>query len=182
MTSRDIHLRFCVTLAQRQMEDGRYLMYEHPKSAASWINPSVDRFASTAGVMRAELDQCEFGLMSEDELGQAPAKKPTPLLTNSVEVDRAMEVKCKGGHRHVQLMAGRARAAAHYPVKCSKSLCKGIWRQTKVDASGMLSTLILEGGWDEVSEVAHVAERSTGMTFLGKNSGMIWFELLVRRS
>ena len=31
-------------------------------------------------------------------------------------------------------------------------------RQTRVDASGMLSTLILEGGWDEVSEVAHVAE------------------------
>ena len=69
-------------------------MHEHPKSAASWDNPSVDRLASTPGVMRTELDQCEFGLMSEDELGKAPAKKPTSLLTNSVEVSRMMGVKC----------------------------------------------------------------------------------------
>ena len=30
--------------------------------------------------------------------------------------------------------------------------------QARVDASGMLSTLIFEGGWDEVSEVTHIAE------------------------
>ena len=28
----DVHFRFCVTLAQRQMEGGRDLVYEHPKS------------------------------------------------------------------------------------------------------------------------------------------------------
>ena len=92
-------------------------MYEHPKSAASWNNPSVDRLASTPGVMRTELHQCQFGLMSEDEIGRTPAKKPTSLLTNSVEVDRMMSVKRQGGHRHVHLMAGRARAAAHYPAR-----------------------------------------------------------------
>ena len=62
-----------------------------------------------------------------------------------------MAVKCKGGHRHVQLMAGRARAATHYPAKFCKALCKGMKRQAKVDASGMLSTLILEGGWAVLS-------------------------------
>ena len=55
-------------------------------------------------------------------------------------------------------MAGRARAAAHYPAKFCKALYRGMKRQARVDASGMLSTLILEGGWDEVGEVAHVAE------------------------
>ena len=95
------------------MEGGRYLVYEHPQSAASWSNPNVDKLAATAGVTRAELDQCEFGLTSEDEVGRAPAKQPTPLITNSVEVVRAMGVTCKGGHRHVQLMAGRARAVAY---------------------------------------------------------------------
>ena len=58
----------------------------------------------------------------------------------------------------MQLMAGRARAAAHYPAKFCRALCKGMKRQARVDASGMLSTLILEGGWDEVSEVTHIAE------------------------
>ena len=55
-------------------------------------------------------------------------------------------------------MAGRARAAAHYPAKCCRGLCKGVKRQARVDAGGMLSTLIIEGGWDEVSEVTHVSE------------------------
>ena len=108
--------------------------------------------------MRTELQLCEFGLTSEDKPGRAPAKTPTPLLTNSVEVDRMMRVKCKGGHRHVHLMFGRARAAAHYPAKFCMSLCKGMKRHARVDASGMLSTLIFEGRWDEVSEVTHVAE------------------------
>ena len=62
----DVHLLFCVTLAQRQMEGRRYFVYEHPKSAASWINPNKEKLAATEGVMRTELDQCEFGLMSED--------------------------------------------------------------------------------------------------------------------
>ena len=78
---------FCVTLARKQMDGGRYFVYEHPKSAVSWDNPNVAKIASTPRVVRTELDQCEFGLVSEDELGNALAKKPTSLLTNSVEVD-----------------------------------------------------------------------------------------------
>ena len=73
----DVHLLFCVTLARKQMEGGRYFVYEHPKSAVSWDNPNVAKLASTPGAMRTELDQCEFGLVSEDELGKALAKKPT---------------------------------------------------------------------------------------------------------
>ena len=112
-----MHFRFYVTFAQRQMEGGRCFVYEHPKSAAPWCNPSFEKLASTPGVMRTELDQCEFWLIAEDELDRAPAKKPTSLLTNSIEVDRAMRGKYKGGHRHAHLMAGRARAAAHYQAK-----------------------------------------------------------------
>ena len=136
----------------------RYFIYEHPKSAASWSNPDVERLASVDGVIRIELDQCEFGLISKDELGEAPAKKPTSLLTSSVEVPRTMGVRFRGGHRHVHLMAGRARAAVHYPAKFFKALCNGMRRQAKVDASGMLSALIMEGVHDEVSEVTHVPE------------------------
>ena len=69
-----------------------------------------------------------------------------------------MGVKCREGHRHVHLVAGRARAAAHHPSNVCRALCKGMKRQAKVDASGMLSTLILEGGWDEVGDVTHVSE------------------------
>ena len=80
------------------MDRGRYVVYEHPKSAVSWDNPNVSKLASTLGVMRAELDQCEFGLVAKDGLGEALAKKATSFLTNSVEVGRMMGVKCRGGH------------------------------------------------------------------------------------
>ena len=73
----DVHLLFCVTLSRKQMEGGRCFVYEHPKSAASWANPNIEKLAATEGVMRTDLDQCEFGLMSQDELGRASAKKPT---------------------------------------------------------------------------------------------------------
>ena len=154
----DVHLKFCMTLAKVQMEGGCYFIYEHPMSAASWNNNDVDGLAATEGVMRTELDQCEFGLTSKDEQGEAPAKKPTSLLTNSVQVHRTMGMKCRGGHRHVHLMAGRARAAAHSPATFCRALCKGMRRQEKVDASELLSALITGSHSDEAGEVTHVPE------------------------
>ena len=68
-----------------------------------------------------------------------------------------MGVKCRGGHRHVHLIAGRARGAAHYPAKCCRALCKGMRRQVKVDAGGLISTMIMELQ-DDVSDVAHVPD------------------------
>ena len=50
-----------------------------------------------------------------------------------MEVSRAMGKKCRGGHRHVQLMAGKAKAAAIYPAKFCKALCKGMRRQARAD-------------------------------------------------
>ena len=50
----DVHLIPCTTLAHKQMEGGRYFVYEHPKSAASCDNPSISRFASTPGVLKTE--------------------------------------------------------------------------------------------------------------------------------
>ena len=78
---------FCTTLARKQMEEGRYFVYEHPNSAVPWDNPNVAKLASMPGVMRTEFDQCEFGLVSEYELGKARAQKPKSLLTSSVEVN-----------------------------------------------------------------------------------------------
>ena len=45
----DVLLLFCVTLARKQMEGGRHFVYEHPKSAASWANPNIEKLAATEG-------------------------------------------------------------------------------------------------------------------------------------
>ena len=55
-------------------------------------------------------------------------------------------------------MADRAGAAAHYPAKLCRAHCRGMKRQTRVDASGLLSALILETELDEVSEITNIEE------------------------
>ena len=80
-----------------------------------------------------------------------------------------MGVKFRGGHRHVHLMAVMALAAAHLLPKCCRALCKGMRRQAQVDASGMLSTMIVGGFQEEVSEVTHV--RDTEQRFWDDISG-----------
>ena len=97
----DAHLKFCVTLAKAQMERGKYFVYEHPKLAAPLQNRDIVEPISMAGMMQIELDRCEVGLTFKHKDGIAPAKKPTTLLTNSVEVDRIMSRRCRGGNRHV---------------------------------------------------------------------------------
>ena len=57
------------------------------------------------------------------------------------------------------MMAGRARAAAHYPAKFCLALCRGMKRQARVDASDLMSTKIFESFGDEVGAVTHVPEK-----------------------
>ena len=140
----DVHFCFCVRLAELQVAGGRYFIYEHPQSAASWAVPQIQKLMAMPGVHRTELDQCKFGRMATDEMGTAPAKRPTSLRTNSVEVHRTMRRKCRGGHRHVHLMKGRAKAAAQYPPECCRALCRGMRRQARVDAGNMMSALIFQ--------------------------------------
>ena len=85
-------------------------------------------------------DQCEFGLKSQDMLGEAPAKKPTRFLTNSYHVGEALAVRCQNAkrefrdqHRHVQLMQGRAQAAQIYPQKLCEAIVQGIKVQMEND-------------------------------------------------
>ena len=81
-----IHLLFCTSLYKAQMEAGRYFLHEHPDSATSWYEECIASLAAHPMVMTTKIDQCAYGLMSRDKIGEAPAKKPTRFLTNSVGV------------------------------------------------------------------------------------------------
>lgn len=64
-------------------------------------------------------------MLAEDQQGVGFIKKQTCWLTNSPEMAECISGKCKGGHRHVHLINGRARAAQTYPPKLV-SILKGI--------------------------------------------------------
>ena len=121
-----VHLHFCTQWFRGQMAAGRYLLYEHPQTAASWAEPCVANIARDDRVFRTEIDQCAYGLTSEDSEGVAPARKPTSMLTNSVGLKNALCKKCQGCSRHVQLVEGRARAAQVYPRGLCRAVMQGI--------------------------------------------------------
>ena len=76
------------------MESGRYFLHEHPKTATSWREPCIESLAADPTVMRTEIDQCAYGLVSKDQEGVAPAKKPTSFLTNSIGLVNSLNKKC----------------------------------------------------------------------------------------
>ena len=121
---------FCVDLCEVQNRGGRGFCFEHPRYASSWELPSMARLRAMPGVGPAELDMCQFGMVSRDEKGEAPCRKATRLLTNVVSMRDWMSRTCQGGHRHVQLVSGRSKAAAIYPPR----FCKAIVEATDMAA------------------------------------------------
>ena len=97
------------------------------------------------GVYTVRGDMCRFGMSSEDSLGSAPVKKPTGWMTNSLCIADAMEKRCSGGHRHVQLTDGRARACQVYPVKLSLQILRGFRKQLQQDGHlGLIGSVCCE--------------------------------------
>ena len=93
---------------------GRFIL-EHPLTSRAWRLPCAMRLISRADVMMQDFHMCAHGGVSRDEQGEAPILKPTRVLTNSAPATELLGRRCGGGHRHVQLMSGRAKAAAGYP-------------------------------------------------------------------
>ena len=66
--------------------------------------------------------QRAFGLTAVDDKGVGPVKKPTLFMSNSVAILSQLNKQCGGCERHVELLAGRPKAAAVYP----KALCRAV--------------------------------------------------------
>ena len=130
----EVHLAFCVQLYKEQISAGRYFVHEHPKTAASWHVECMKTLAMHPMVMKIDADLCAFGLMSRDQYGVAPAKKPTTFLTNSISISAQLNRKCPGCRRHIPLVNGRASAAQVYPRKLCEAVCRGAVMQAQDDA------------------------------------------------
>ena len=97
----------------------------------------AQKVAKLAGSMIFKTHMCQFDMTSEDEMGTGMVKKPTGIMTNSIEVEREVRRECGGNHRHVTLINGRARACQVYPEKFCEAACRGIARQLQKDAQDL---------------------------------------------
>ncbi len=109
-------VRFSMEVCELQHRAGRHFIFEQPQSSRAWNLDDVVRLGYQEGVERTTFHQCMYGLVASDQSGSAPAYKPTSVLTNHPALVNVLQDKCRGGHRHVQLVGKQAcQRAAAYP-------------------------------------------------------------------
>ena len=102
-------------------------MFEQPQSSRAWNLTEVVKMTYQDGVLKTTFHQCMYGLEASDELGTAPAYKPTSVLTNHPALAEVLQQRCRGGHRHVQLVGKHAcTRAAVYPRGLCTAVLKGV--------------------------------------------------------
>ena len=172
-------LRVGIEVCVRQHRAGRRFLFEHPQGASSWPEPEMQKLINMDGVFVVNADQCRYGLTSVDQLGRAPAKKPTKLITNMEPAFVCLSLRCDKSHRHVTLENGRARAAQIYPEKLCQAIIECFIKTKEVkqdeadDAYAMLEEptdelmMLHELGpevhaesWAEMSEDLHYDENT----------------------
>ena len=127
------HLVFCCALYFEQMKRGDYFLHEHPAGASSWQTPAMVRLSAAPGVVRVTGDMCAHGMWQTDKEGPGLVRKPTGFMTNSPCLAERVGLRCRGGHRHIPLLNGRARQAQEYPDGLCRAICLGIQEQLRQD-------------------------------------------------
>ena len=134
-------LELMVQIYRMQIAGGRYFVHEHPAHASSWGLPCIQSLLAREDVGATRVDMCQYGLQTEDSIGQAPAYKPITLLSNSPSVLNSVSRRCQGGHRHVELIGGKAAACAKYTDDFCDALVTAISVQIQADRQEKLKTI-----------------------------------------
>ena len=72
-------------------------------------------------------------MTSTDKMGEGLVRKPTGFMTNAEFLENRLSLKCCGGHRHVTLTDGRAKAAQVYPPRLCHEILRGLKEQLTAD-------------------------------------------------
>ena len=116
------HIKFAMRICALQHKHGRYFVFEHPATASSWKLEEIMKIRRLEGVHITKFDMCEFGMYIEDKNGAGLAMKRTAVMTNSPEVAKRLQIRCRNTtgsadrHQHIKLEGGkRCKHAQVYP-------------------------------------------------------------------
>ena len=130
------HLNFCGKLYRRQLARGKHFLHEHPARALFWKHPQITSLLRLQTVHLATADQCMYGLETPSAVDKspAPAMKPNKFMTSSIHMARQLQKRCDHSHVHQQLVGGRCKDAAYYPLPLIRAMLHGM-RDTTVAES-----------------------------------------------
>ena len=119
-----------------QIERGGHVLFEHPWAATSWNEPCFRKLLAIDGMRRVRYDQCQFRMTSVDDAGNVgPARKATVFMTNDENIAEAVDRRCFGGHDHIQLLNGRAKACEKYPLRLVAAIPRALRQSEPRDAA-----------------------------------------------
>lgn len=135
------HFEFCTRLYDMQWSAGRYLLHEHLAGASSWSEPCMTMLMKKHGVVRANGDQCQYGLTTTANGITWLARKSIGFITNWPCIAKLLNKRCpnRSGwqvHRHIRLESGRTNVAHVYPPELCAAICNGFSEQLQVDRDG----------------------------------------------
>ena len=123
-----------LSLAERQLRDGRHFLFEHPLTAKSWIEPCLIQLKRRPNVVSTECDQCMYGCVAMGAGGEyTPARKSTRFLTSSPLMAQRLSTKCDKSHSHVPLLGKNLSEASFYPVQLRLSILRGMRDQADAE-------------------------------------------------
>ena len=125
------HVKFALDLCLQQYKQGRFFIFEHSASAASWSTKMMQQMLNLEGITTAKFDFCQLGMETMGRSGEAmAAKKRTTVMTNSPNVSEVLrQAQCEGKHTHEQLVGGKANNCEVYPDKFVELVCEGIRKE-----------------------------------------------------
>ena len=168
------HLELAMALAKWQHRRGRYFLFEHPASASSWKEATVEEVESLEGVEVVSTDMCMYG-MNVNGLGLN--KKPTKLMSNSEEVRRMVNRRCDRKHFHAPTLCLLPKKAQEYPPGFCKAVVKGIKKQILKDAGNpqmkesFMKEAVEEEGEDEEEDLEDALEKQMEEEMKKENRG-----------
>ena len=100
-------IRFSMDICELQHKAGRQFILDQPQSSRAWSLDEVMQMTYIEGTTETTFHQCMYDMEARDQMGSAPAYKPTSVLTNQSALAEVLQNKCTGGHRHVQLVGNQ---------------------------------------------------------------------------
>ena len=145
------HLNISCQMYNRQFDEGRHFLHEHPHGARSWQEQCIIDLTARDGVYWVRNDQCETGQTAKAVSGAGilPARKTTGWLTDVKYIAEALaKFQCRnrgeGYHEHAHLISGRAKGTEEYQPILVAAVLRGLRRQLQEE--GILSLNALEPG------------------------------------
>jgi hypothetical protein len=85
-----IHLKFIVSLYEKQIRGGRYFLHEHPATASSWREDCILKLLASPGVDKIVTDLCMLGMQTVGKDGlPIAAQKKSGFASNAPKLSKS---------------------------------------------------------------------------------------------